>query len=84
MVSSVWRPFGVVQDHDLVFCDFSSVQTSDLLAVDRVSREHVGEVYMLKPRESYDWYWFDHQRPDEAALFLSYDSTPKNGPPCKY
>ncbi len=62
------------QDHNLLYCDFSTVQQDDLFAVDRVSSEYISEVYMLKPRDHYDWYWIDHQRPDEASLFVSYDS----------
>ena len=82
-MNSVWRPFDIVQDHDLLYCDFSTVQPDDLLAVDRVSSEYIGEVYMLKPRDHYDWYWIDHQRPEEASLFVSYDSA-ETGPPCEF
>lgn len=79
---SVWRPIGMVHDYDLLCCDFSTVQPSDLVAVDRVSDEYVGEVYMLKPGRKYEWYWIGNQRPDEATMFVSYDSHPGSEAPC--
>ena len=81
--SSVWKPFSTVEDWDLVCCDYSTVQSQDLAAVDRVSSEYVGEVYMLKPRTHYRWYRLDHQRHNEATIFMSYDSAPGSGAPCK-
>lgn len=83
-ISSVWRPFDTVEDWDLICCDFSTVQPKDLIAVDRVSSEYVGEVYMLKSKEDYHWYWLDHQKCNEATLFMSYDSAPGSGAPCKF
>ncbi|KXG48432.1 uncharacterized protein PGRI_023020 [Penicillium griseofulvum] len=56
-------------------------QPDDLVAVDRVLSEYVGEVYMLKPRKHYRWYRIDHQKPNEATIFMSYDSDPGNGAP---
>lgn len=74
-----------MQDFDLLYCDFSSIQPDDIVAVDRVSSEYAGEVYMLRPREHYEWYWIDNQRPDEASLFVSYDSAPNlGGAACTY
>ncbi|KAG7287563.1 hypothetical protein NEMBOFW57_007075 [Staphylotrichum longicolle] len=78
---SVWRPLGVVHECDLLYGDFTTVAPTDLHAVDRASSEYVGEVYMLKPRSHYDWYWVDHQRPDEASIFISFDSHPASGAP---
>ncbi|KAF5236253.1 hypothetical protein FAUST_6601, partial [Fusarium austroamericanum] len=55
-IVNVWKPSSIVYDHDLLFCDFATVQHNDLVAVDRVSSKYAGEVYMLKPSMSYDWY----------------------------
>ncbi|KAJ5701175.1 hypothetical protein N7488_008723 [Penicillium malachiteum] len=60
------------------------LHADDLVAVDRVSSEYVGEVYMLKPRQYYRWYRIDHQKPNEATIFMSYDSDPGNGAPCTF
>ena len=37
---SVWKPLNVVHDYDLLYCGFSTVQPTDLVAVDRVSSEY--------------------------------------------
>ncbi|RWA10870.1 hypothetical protein EKO27_g4235 [Xylaria grammica] len=73
-IVNIWKPLETVNDYDLLYCDLSTVQSNDLVAVDRVSSEYVGEVYMLKPNDNYDWYWLDHQKPNEVSLFMSYDS----------
>ena len=73
-----------MHDFDLICGDYSTIASNDLVAVDRVSTEFIGEVYMLKPREYYNWYWFDHQRFNEGTLFVSYDSHPHGDAPCKH
>ncbi|CAK7234334.1 hypothetical protein SCUCBS95973_008901 [Sporothrix curviconia] len=74
-IVNVWKPLRVVHDHDLLFCDPSTVDPhDDLLVVDRASSAYAGEVYMLKPRTHYRWYWIKDQTPDEASIFVSYDS----------
>ncbi|KAK4460364.1 hypothetical protein QBC42DRAFT_272422 [Cladorrhinum samala] len=80
-IVNVWKPLGPVHNHDLLYCDFSTVRPSDLVAVDRASSEYVGEVYLLKPGRHYGWYWIDHQTAEEASVFISYDSHPGCGAP---
>ena len=82
---SAWRPlFTPVEDSPLAFCDYFTVDKGrDLLAVDRISPQYVGEVYYLKHSADQRWYYLSGQRPDELALFVSYDSDPRERPACK-
>lgn len=72
-----------MEDSPLAFCDYKSIDSSDLIAADRVSEQYAGEVYYLRYNQGQQWHWFSNQTPDEIALFLSYDSHPQ-GPKCKY
>lgn len=79
----MWRPLnGPVEDSPLAFCDYNTIDESDLIAADRVSEQYAGEVYYLRYNPGQKWYWFEKHDPDEAAMFLSFDSAPK-GPKCE-
>ncbi|KAF2105157.1 hypothetical protein BDV96DRAFT_509883 [Lophiotrema nucula] len=74
---NVWRPIHhSVGDCPLAFCDGSSVDADDLIAIDHVTRDHVGETFNLVFREKYRWYYLSDQRPDEVVLFKMFDSKP--------
>ncbi|OJJ52520.1 hypothetical protein ASPSYDRAFT_51938 [Aspergillus sydowii CBS 593.65] len=75
-IVNVWRPLSHVQNDPLALCDPATVHPTDLIAVDRVSPEYVGEVYYLNNHPDQQWYWLSDQSPDEACLFLSFDSAP--------
>lgn len=72
-----------MEDSPLAFCDYRSIDESDLVAADRVSEQYAGEVYYLRYNAEQRWYWFEHHAPDEIALFLSFDSKPQ-GPRCTF
>lgn len=83
-MDSVWRPLHyTVKDAPLAFCDFRSVDRQDLIRCDRISAQYAGENYQLKHNASQAWTYFSNQEPDEAAIFVSYDSNPGTDAECK-
>lgn len=74
---SFWRPlYHTVTNAPLAFCDYSTVSDTDLISADRVSATYVGEIYYLRHNPSHRWFWLSSQSPDEASLFVSWDSKP--------
>jgi len=82
---SVWKPIKYeVEDHPLALCDPYSIDASvDLVAADRVGSSYIGEIYYLKYRASQRWYWLSRQKPDELAIFVSFDSCCGIKPKCE-
>ena len=68
----------------MAMCDYETVDHSDLVAADRVSREYTGEIFYLQHNENQKWYWISDQKPEEMLLFINYDSDPRGGPLCKF
>ncbi|THZ59804.1 hypothetical protein D6C85_09953 [Aureobasidium pullulans] len=84
-IVNIWRPLDhPVEDSPLAFCDYKSIDSSDLIAADRVSEQYAGEVYYLRYNQGQQWHWFSNQTPDEIALFLSYDSHPQGPQFCAH
>lgn len=54
----------------MAMCDYSTVDDSDLIAADRVSREYTGEIFYLQHNENQEWYWISGQTLDEMLLVL--------------
>lgn len=72
---SVWRPLSrPIEDSPLAFCDSRTLSERDLVAADRVAAEYAGEIYYVLSNPRQRWYWLSHQKPDELAVFLSFDS----------
>jgi len=61
-------------------CDDYSVVGEDLLAVDRVPPQYVGEVYYLRHNKDHQWYYLSGQKTDEIA---SFDSAAGDKPACE-
>lgn len=49
---------------------------------DRVSAQYIGEIYYLNYSDKHKWYFFSHQSPDEVAIFVSFDSDPRQEVEC--
>lgn len=81
----MWRPInGTVEDYTLAFCDpFSVDAAADLIAGDRITSQHVGEVYYIAHNARQRWFWLSDQTTDEVILFNSYDSARGIGPACE-
>ena len=83
-IMNCWRPLlHPADERPMAMCDYSTVDTVDLIAADRVSREYTGETFYLQHNENQKWYWISGQTPEEMLLFVNYDSDPHGGPPCR-
>jgi hypothetical protein len=72
-----------VEDQPLAFCDPRTVVPEDCLAIDRVTPTSYSEVTYLKYNAAQEWYFLKHQRMDEVAVFVSYDSEGLGQSNCK-
>ena len=80
-IVNLWRPIGgPVEKPPLAFCDARTIRPSDLIAVDLVYRDRVGETYALQHDPGQLWYYFPRLAPDEAILIKGYDSRPGRRP----
>ncbi|HSD73794.1 MAG TPA: CmcJ/NvfI family oxidoreductase [Steroidobacteraceae bacterium] len=74
-VINVWRPIrGPLQDSPLAVSDASSVQFDDLVPVDLVYQDRIGEIYMVKFNPSQRWFYAPRMSSDEVLAFKCYDS----------
>ncbi|KAK7422004.1 hypothetical protein QQZ08_009725 [Neonectria magnoliae] len=77
LIMNVWRPLHhEVEDAPLAFCDYNSVNPDDLLEADRVYETYNGEIYYMKHNPAQKWYYLNHQKPSEVAIFTSFISDP--------
>jgi hypothetical protein len=73
-----------VEDNPLAICNPFSVKLNDLLAIDRVSRDWVGEIYYLKYNPGQQWWWLSKQTRQEILVFTTFDSKcPEDSLNCK-
>jgi hypothetical protein len=76
---NVWRPlFGPIQDMPLAVCDARSIDRADLMKIDLIYPDRVGENYNFTHHERHRWYYFSEMRADEVLLLECYDSA-QNG-----
>jgi hypothetical protein len=74
-IVNLWRPIGrPVEKSPLALCDAGSIEGSDLIAVDLIYRDRVGETYAVQFNPSQRWYQFPWLAPNEAILIKGYDS----------
>lgn len=72
---NVWRPlFGPILDTPLAVCDARSIAPQDLLKLDLIYPDRVGENYHFVPNEAHRWYYYSEMRDDEALLLKCMDS----------
>ncbi|KAH6873455.1 hypothetical protein B0T10DRAFT_499784 [Thelonectria olida] len=82
-IINVWRPLRYpIENFPLALCDGTSVSNEQLLAVDHVRKNYVGE--SLYPLYSSDmqWYFLDRQEKDEVLIFKTFDSSTKTSSRC--
>jgi hypothetical protein len=71
----VWKPLkGPLRDWPLAYCDASSLNIEDLIAIDSVGKTFVAEVYNVHHNPSQNWYYLSDQTESEAIVFSGYDS----------
>lgn len=74
-VVNVWRPIASpVQESPLAVCDAQSIAFTDLVPLDLVYRDRVGETYAITYNPSHRWFYFPQQQRDEVLLIKCFDS----------
>lgn len=74
-VINVWRPIaGPVRRAPLALADASSVAPEDLVPLDLVYPDRVGEIYNATFGPDHRWFYFPEMATDEAVLIKGYDS----------
>jgi hypothetical protein len=77
-IVNLWRPIGrAVEKSPLVLADARTIADEDLVAVDLVYRDRIGETYSVKHNPAQRWHYFPRLTPDEAILIKSYESDPR-------
>jgi hypothetical protein len=73
-IIQVWRPIRTVLENPLAIADARSLDSGDLITVERRYPDRVGETYRLKFNPAHRWVYFPRMQPDEAIVFKVYDS----------
>ena len=73
-IINVWRPIKTIFKDPLGVADANSVPDSDLLPVQLIYPNRVGETFTVRPNEQHKWYFLYGQRPDEVTLIKCFDS----------
>ena len=77
-IVNLWRPIGrAVEKSPLALGDARTIAEEDLVAVDLVYRDRVGETFSVKHNPAQQWHYFPRLTPDEAILIKSYESDPR-------
>jgi hypothetical protein len=80
---SVWRPYeSIVTDCPLALRDGRTVDRKSLVAVDSISQQTHNEIYILAYDHKAEWFFLNHQQPDEVLLFKNFDSRDTVPAPC--
>jgi hypothetical protein len=74
-VINVWRPTRApVEESPLAVLDAQSMGPNDLVAMDLIYADRMGEVQSLLYDARHRWLYYPHVTPDEALLLKCYDS----------
>jgi hypothetical protein len=72
---NVWRAIrGPIESSPLALCDARSLGAGDIVPVDLVYRERVGEIFGFLYNPKHRWYYFPRMERNEAILLKCYDS----------
>src|SRR5271163_1808289 len=72
---NVWRAIrGPIESSPLALCDARSLRTEDIVPIDLVYRERVGEFYGFLHSPKHRWYYFPRLERREPILLKCYDS----------
>ncbi len=72
---NVWRAIrGPIESAPLALCDAHSLGAEDIVPIDLVYRERVGEIYGFLYNPKHRWYYFPRLERNEAILLKCYDS----------
>ncbi len=74
-VIQVWRPVrSPIEAQPLAICDARTIDSNDLVKMERHRPDRVGETYQLVHSPSQHWVYFPLMRDDEVLVFKTYDS----------
>src|SRR5216683_965837 len=72
---NAWRAIrGPIESSPLALCDARSLGTEDIVPMDLVYRDRVGEIYGFLHNPKHRWYYFPRLERNEAILLKCYDS----------
>ena len=74
-IVNVWRPIaGPVETAPLAFADAHSIAPMDLVPLDLVYADRIGEIYNVTFSPDHRWYYVPRMQRHEAVLIKGYDS----------
>ena len=78
-IINVWRPVHhPVQTAPLAFVDPHTVEDSDWTDIDMIYPERQGQITGLKRNDAHRWLYMSNMTPDEAVVFITFDSSGKS------
>jgi hypothetical protein len=74
-VINVWRPTrGPVQESPLTVCDAQTMGPNDLVAMDLIYPDRIGEIQSLRYDDRHRWLYFPEMQSSEVMLLKCFDS----------
>jgi hypothetical protein len=74
-IINLWRPIrGPLKDSPLAVCDARSVAFEELVPLDLVYRDRVGETYAVRFSPQHQWFYFPDMTTSEVLLLKCFDS----------
>jgi hypothetical protein len=72
---NVWRAIrGPIESSPLALCDAGSLGAEEIVPIDLVYRDRVGEIYGFLYNPKHRWFYFPRMTRNEAILLKCYDS----------
>jgi hypothetical protein len=74
-IINVWRSIaGTIKNYPLAMCDASSVNSTELVSVPRISESRVGAIQLAIHNQEQRWFIFPEMEMNEVLLFKVFDS----------
>ena len=73
-IINAWRPIKTVRKDPFAVADARSVAEDDLVPVQLVFPDRIGETFAVKANESHRWHYLREMTPDEVLLIKCFDS----------
>lgn len=73
-IINTWRPIKTIRKDPLAVADATSVPDDDLLPVQLIYPDRVGETFTVKWGQSHKWFFLREQSPEEVLLIKCFDS----------
>ena len=73
-IINLWRPIKTIRKDPLGVADATSVPEEDLLPVQLIYPDRVGETFTVRPNPGHRWFYLKEQTPSEVMLIKCFDS----------